>query len=201
MQKDGYSRFISIMKFTLPVIAIGLVASIFLFTKSESPQSDLVIPDKEFKELAVGQKITGPNFSGVTRDGDAYSLSAEYALPDAPKPMFIDLANASGSFNFETGLKVNASAQKAEIDITRNAARLTGNVHIESSDGFDGNTQELLLSFANGTVESPGPVEGKMPIGTLSAGSMITSKINQSDSNLLMFQNGVKLIYLPKQQD
>ena len=200
-QKDGYSKFISVAKIALPVLAFGLVASIFLSPKTESVQNGLVIADEDFDELAVGQKITGPNFSGVTKDGDAFTLSAEYALPDAPRPLFIDLANTKGSFNFQTGLEIKTSAEKAELNIKLNTARLTGKVGVQSSNGFSGSTEELLVNFIDGTVESPGIVTGTTPFGSLTAGSMITSRIEQSESNLLMFQNGVKLIYLPKQQD
>jgi lipopolysaccharide export system protein LptC len=200
-QKDGYSRFIFVAKITLPFLAFLLVASIFLFSKTEQVKNGLAISNSDLVSLAVGQKITGPNFSGVTQDGDAFSISADYALPDAPSPSQIDLANAKGFFSFQSGLEIHSSAKDAELNIKENNARLSGSVNITSSDGFNGTTEELLLSFETGIIESPGPIQGTANFGTITAGSMRTSKIESTEDNLLLFQNGVKLIYFPKGQE
>jgi lipopolysaccharide export system protein LptC len=50
-------------------------------------------------------------------------------------------------------------------------------------------------------VRSPGPVQSEGPIGTLAAGQMILSTPQSDGPAQLIFTNGVKLVYVPKQDE
>lgn len=199
-KKDAYSKFIMVVKLALPVSALFLVATIFFVSRNDPVKTGILFAKRDLANLAVGQKITNPNFSGVTRDGDAFSIRAEAALPDAPKPLLVELKNADSSFNFASGLSVTASASDAEINIKSNKAALEGDVQVSSSDGFFGQTEKLLIDFTDGIIESPGPISGENAFGKFQAGSMKSRKITEDKSNHLVFQNGVKLIYFPPKE-
>ena len=75
---------------------------------------------------------------------------------------------------------------------------LEGNVVITTSSGYKLTTDALAAQFKTLVVESPGPVAGTGPLGTLDAGQMRLHRRAGDENAHLVFTNGVKLIYDPK---
>ena len=195
---------VRIFRTALPVVAILLAASIFVLSKSNKIREGLIIADAELAELAelaIGQKVTNPHFSGVTSKGDAFTILAEWALPDAPNPEFIDLNLPVTTIDFLDGSRLKSTSAEGRLNLPRNEATLTGKVKLETSNGYTADSDELLVNFETGNVLSPGPVHVKGPLGTIDAGEMELRQDlhkNQSgDKGVLLFNKGVKVLYIP----
>ncbi len=199
---DGYSKMVRVFRIAFPLIALLLLASIFLFSNSKIIREGLIIPDAELAELAIGQKITNPHFSGVTKAGDAFSISAEWALPDAPRPDIIDLHLPVTTIDFQNGRSLRSQSATGHLDLNSNEATLAGGVSLLTSDGYDARSEELLLNFETGNVVSPGPVTAIGPLGSIEAGAMtLTQNLDQNlagGKGVLLFKKGVKLVYIPE---
>lgn len=204
-QKDSYSNFIRAAKFALPVLAIFMFASVFVFTKSNALRDGLIIPDKKLAQLAVGQKITNPHYSGVTRSGDAFSISAEAALPNAPKPDQIDLIAPSATLNFANGFEVRAHSETGRLQLDTQEATLSGTVALTTSDNYSAKAEKFIMDFYTGNASSPNSVQVTGPMGHISAGNMeLTQNLHEegfSGKAILRFGNGVKLVYYPNKKD
>jgi len=201
--KDSYSQFVRFAKIGLPILAGFLMVGVFIFTKANPIRDGIIIADSKLAELAVGQKITNPHYSGVTKSGDAFSISAESALPNAPKPDQIDLVAPSTTIGFSDGLEVKTQAQTGLLNLETQEATLSGAVSLKTSNDYNANVEKIILNFYTGNATSPGPVRASGPVGNITAGSMnLTQDLHQSPSGegpILRFGNGVKLIYYPKQ--
>jgi len=79
-----------------------------------------------------------------------------------------------------------------------NIATLSGEVTIVTSSGYRLATERLVARFDALYAEAPGPVAGDAPAGNLTAGRMILSNRTGTDQPHLVFSNGVKLIYDPR---
>lgn len=200
--KDGYSRMIRVFRIAFPLIALVLLASIFMLSKTAKLREGLIITDAKLAELAIGQKITNPHFSGATKAGDAFSISAEWALPDAPRPERIDLNKPRTTIDFTDGRSLKSQSETGMLDLPRNLATLSGGVSLRTSDGYTARSEELRMDFETGNVISPGPVQAIGPHGSIEAGYMELRQdldINQlGGRGVLLFKNGVKLVYIPK---
>ncbi len=201
--KDTYSQFVRFTKIGLPILAALLMIGVFVFTKANPIRDGIIIADSKLAELAIGQKITNPHYSGVTKSGDAFSISAESALPNPPKPDLIDLVAPSTTIGFSDGLEVQTDANTGQLNLETQEATLSGAVSLKTSNNYDANAEKIILNFYTGNATSPGPVKANGPVGNITAGSMdLTQDLHKSPSSegpILRFGNGVKLIYYPKQ--
>ena len=90
-------------------------------------------------------------------------------------------------------------AGMGKIDPASATMRLSGGVSIETSTGYTITATGLVASTAQTEVVSDGAVTANAPFGTLDAGSMtLTSASDDPAAYVLVFNQGVKLIYDPK---
>ncbi len=199
--KDTYSQFVRFAKIGFPLLAILLVIGVFVFNKVNPIRDAIIISGPEFTKLAVGQKITNPHYSGVTKSGDAFSISATSALPNAPTPDLIDLVKPKTTIGFSSGLEVQTSSDIGQLNLKTQEAILTGTVYLETSDDFKAYADKIVMNFYTGNAFSPGPVRATGPIGEITAGNMrLTQNLHEKispDDTILSFGNRVKLIYYP----
>jgi lipopolysaccharide export system protein LptC len=200
-RSDTHTKLVRLAKFALPLVAIGLFASLFIYSKTNDIRDGLVFADEELRKLASEAKITNPEFSGVTSAGDAFSVSATVAQPDAPKPGRIDLENPSTTINFAYGVDLDASAELGSLNIKTNIAELSGRVSFETSNGYRATAGAITLNFRTGNVDGTGQILAEGPIGRIEAGEMhLIQNLNENRSGgnaVLIFKNQVRVIYMP----
>jgi lipopolysaccharide export system protein LptC len=200
---DPYSQFVRFAKIGFPILAVLLFAGVFIFSKTNPIRDGAIISGPNLAELAIGQKITNPHYSGVTKSGDAFSISAESALPNAPAPDQVDLVAPKTTIDFADGIEVVASAESGHLNLNTQEAILTGSVLFETSDNYKAQADKIIMNFYSGNAQSPGPVIATGPMGNITAGKMgLTQNLHQeisTNKTILSFGNGVKLVYYPKE--
>lgn len=202
-RKDTHSRVVRVLRWVLPLVALILLASIFVLSNSSKLQYGLILADSKLAELAVGQKITNPQFSGVTRGGDAFTIAAEWALPDAPKPERIELSKPRTTIDFESGRALEVAAGSGLLNLETSEATLADEVNVITSSGFVATSSSLLMNFRTGNLSSGGPVHADSPMGTIDAGSMtLTQDLDENPAGqaVLQFTKSVKLVYKPNEE-
>jgi len=108
----SYSVFIKWSKYIMPILAIILFSSIFIFGKEDALRSGNISIDSDIFDLITDQKITNPQFSGLTNFGDSFILKAFEAMPDSPSPEKIDLVNPSLEFDALRGVGFKINSKK-----------------------------------------------------------------------------------------
>lgn len=199
--QDAYSKGVTIAKFLFPIIAIALLVSVFAFGKDDPIRTGNLLTDTEMQDLASGQKITGPRFSGLTDAGDAFTLEATEALPDAPQPSRIDLISPNLNVDTTRGIGFQATATSGSVDFNAQSAQLEGDVTFNTSNGYTAHSDKIRMDLGAGRAISPGPVKAEGPIGSITAGAMEATQSKSSDKRnpkgQIKFSGGVRLIYLP----
>lgn len=198
---DGYSRLVSWLKVLLPMIALGLLSTLFLLSRNIDPVAQIPFAETELRDRLRSEQITGPFYTGVTRGGDQMALTAERLVTDGADENTNLAENLTGQFDLLSGTRVNLWAREGRFDIRNARSELTGDVKIETSTGFTLRSQNLIASLDVLDVHSPGPVQSDGPFGTLDAGSMSMTAPAPGEPTQLIFKNGVKLIYEPRNSD
>lgn len=193
---DGYSRLVAWLKVLLPLMALLLLSTLFILSRNVDPMAALPFADTEIDERLRGQQITAPVFSGTTTGGDLVSVSAgAMATRSGLKNTAKDF---SAQIDMASGTRIILFADQGQFDLTSNQSSLSGNVVITTSTGYKLASDALVADFDELALQSPGPVAGIGPIGTLDAGMMRLERGADGASAQLIFTNGVKLIYRPK---
>ena len=197
----SYSKFIKWTKYIMPLMAVILLFSIFIFGKKDALRSGAISIDANTAELATDQKITNPQFSGLTNIGDSFILKAIEALPDSPKPKKIYLVDPSLEFEALRGVGFKISSKYGSVNFLKQSAQLNGNVKISMTNGYEASSEKIQLNLNLGHLIAPDTVKASGPLGKIIAGSMhLFKNINKNTSQIngnLRFSNGVRLIYLP----
>lgn len=189
-----YSRFVGFLKITLPLAALALMSTVFLFARA--PTQDSQIPYAEIEALAQEPRLSGAQFSGVTDDGSVIELSARSTQPNGE---IIAAQNLAVGIDAANGTRIDISAGGGEIDNAAGLARLTGLAHLQTSNGYEMEAAGFETEMATGRITSDGALEVLAPFGSLTAGQLIIETPEGANGQVMLFQNGVRLIYTPQQ--
>lgn len=194
---DRYSRMVAWLKVLLPLMALVLLSTLFLLSRTVDPTASIPFAEAEIQERVRDQQITGPFFSGSTPSGDQISFSAGKMSTDPNNGSTI-ANDLSAQIDLASGSRIVFFADVGSIDIGSDTSVLSGNVLITTSNGYRVNSDRLVSAMTSLDIESPETVTAVGPIGNLTAGSMKITTVENTKNSHLIFKNGVNLIYDPK---
>lgn len=195
LRADGYSRLVAWMKILLPLLALAILSTLFLVSRTVDPTQSIPYADVDVEGLARDQRIGSPAYSGMTEDGTAIRIAAESARPEDAGNRLVTVT-PSARIDLPGGRSLTVEAEGGTIDREDGTATLTGAVRVASSDGYRIETAGLSARLDRTRLASDGPVAGEAPFGTLTAGRMVVTGTEAGDY-VLRFEGGVKLIYRP----
>ncbi len=195
-----YSRFVFLAKIVFPLVALGLLATVFLLTESQTVENGLKFSQADLIELASGLEVRKPKFSGSNARGDTYYFSADLLQPDAPEPNRIDIVGLSGDYQFFSGIKAEITAGKAILKQSEQSMRFFDGVLVVLSNGLRAASDGLLAELGEGRLTSDGQVTATSPMGNIEAGTMRIETIidGEEENRMIWFENGVTLSFKPE---
>ncbi len=195
-----YSRVVAWMKILLPLVALGLLSTIFLFSKKSDPTEDLPIRTRAILEEKESEQASNATYSATMDDGALLTLRAAMTRPDPDAADGLVASDFAAQMDMTDGSRINLSSPDAALDNEASTATLRGGVRIISSTGYTIETDTLKAATNRIAAESEGPVTATAPEGTLTAGRMVITDLAESggDDVQLLFTDGVKMIYEPQ---
>ncbi|MFC4669369.1 hypothetical protein ACFO5X_12460 [Seohaeicola nanhaiensis] len=194
---DRYSRMVAFFKVLLPLLALAILATLFLISRGVNLEAKIPFAENEVADRMRNQQITAPFYSGAAENGDAITVRAKFARPGSNgAPAVAEVVHAK--MTRTDGDIMTLDADIARLDVEEDMATFTGNVLFETSNGFSLRTEVLNSSLRGAAGSAPGPVAGNGPFGTLDAGQMEFGAKSEGEPVHLLFKQGVKLVYQPK---
>ncbi|HMQ95060.1 MAG TPA: hypothetical protein PKA33_00900 [Amaricoccus sp.] len=194
-----YSRVVAILKVSLPLVALGLLSALFLIQTDERLGGDLVFTKGDIAALGTGQRISDAIFSGTTRDEDRFRFTARQVVPDAAPPTRAAITTLAGTIDFTGGLSVAVQAEGGDLDIPAQRLGLSGDVRIETSDGYRMAADTVTLDLRDGTLVAGDTVETEGPMGRIDSRSLsIVPAEGDGQARRFSFGDGVRLVYDPR---
>jgi lipopolysaccharide export system protein LptC len=194
---DRHTRVVGWLKVALPLLALAVLATLFLLADRIDPDAALPYAEVDVVGLAEEPRMTAPSYAGTTSDGASLTLTAEEARPPAPdrpataKGLVLELATPDGS-------RTEVRAAAAKIDEAQRLMVLSGGVRISTDTGYLLDTAELLARMDRSGLESQVEVTATGPVGDLKAGGMVLTQDSQTPgAYVLVFNQGVRLVYQP----
>jgi lipopolysaccharide export system protein LptC len=194
-----YSRIVAWLKVILPLTALALLSTVFLLARAIDPEQSIPFADVDVKELAREPRITAPEFAGMTADGAAISITADVARTGLPTSEDIAADRLTAQFQTPDGAEILAQANQGAI-VDASVATLEGNVYIRSTAGYRIETEQITLDLDRTDIETAGVVRGTGPVGTLTAGRMHMELRAGSGDSILVFKDGIRVLYDPSLQ-
>jgi lipopolysaccharide export system protein LptC len=191
---DAYSRRVRVLRVALPVAAAALLLAVFLFPRSVLFER-IGLSGVAF-DPADGLRLLNPRFTGTTDDGQPYSLTADWALPDGPDPTLVTLGPLQGQLSLDTGQVLNLEGAGGHFRPKDRTTRIEGGVTVTSSDGYRATLSAVDIDIGAGTLFGTGPVAGQGPLGSITADSMRAAR--RGDGRYIWFEGRVRVIVTPQ---
>ena len=193
-----HSQVVALLKLGLPLVAVGLLAALFLVQTDDSIGGGVVFSRGDIDALGSGLRIANPTFTGTTSSDDRFRFTAEEVLPDGAPPTRAAITRLSGTLELKDGPVISLEAATGDLHIPTQRLDMTGEVRIETSDGYRITAEKATLNVKDGTFLAGDHVESTGPLGHITSGSlMVAPAAAEGEARRFSFANGVKLIYDP----
>jgi lipopolysaccharide export system protein LptC len=191
--RDRHLRRVRQLKVFLPLLALAIISSLFLFSRSITLEGVLPIAEVDIADRMREPKMTQVVIATTNADGAVIEITA-----NAVVPLSEDQAKANradGSITYASGEVTTLASPVVMYNDTTAMAELTGGVEVTSL-GYVVNSAAFDVDINAATLDSRSDVVAVGPLGQLNAGRM---HAKQTDGGLvLVFNSGVRLIYNPK---
>lgn len=195
---EVHTRVVTILKLGLPLVALALVASVFLVQTDDRFGGTITFSDADIAQLGDGLRLSNPVFTGTTRNGDRFHFSAALVVPDAAPPKRAAITTLDGTLDLVEGGSVTLAADKGDLDIPTQRLDISGNVRIATSDGYVLNADKATIDVTSGTFVAGDEVVTRGPLGEITSGNLhVTPAAATGEARRFSFSNGVHVLYDP----
>ncbi|MEO1000280.1 MAG: LPS export ABC transporter periplasmic protein LptC [Pseudomonadota bacterium] len=198
-----YSRFVRMLRIGLPLVALALLSTLFLFERDDTI-GGIVFSRADLAALGAGMRLTEPRIAGMTEKGEPFLVTADWALPDGPDPDEITLQGIEAEIDMADGRKVRLTSDRALLLRRDETLTLFDNIRMTSSDGYVVTTERATAHMATGRIEVTSPVLARGPLGQISADRFRAERAPEEGDGAggtagdkVWFEGRVRLIYLP----
>ncbi len=196
------SRTVGILKVLLPLGALALLAAVFLWQQSEDLGGGLTFSEADLEAMRSGLRISGPQFSGASLEGDIYDFSADWVVPEDLEMTSLEVSGLEGDVLYRDGRQITLRSDHAMIDVADRTATLDTGIEITTSEGYRATASQIEIDLEAGVIEAAGPIEATGPDGWLEAGAMrMAPRDTDTDDNAIEtvtdFTGGVRMRYIP----
>lgn len=191
-----YSQIVGWAKIILPLCALGLLSTLFLLARSTTEPNEIALEEAE--AIAREQRVSAPEFSGVTDEGAVVVISADTARPDKTRPDTVMVDDMRLRMDNADGSTIEITATLGEIDGRARIARFLGLARLVTSSGYEMETNGLIANLETGLVTTDGLLEIRAPFGQLTAGKVTSQMASEDISQEMLFTEGVRLLYTPQ---
>lgn len=190
-----HSRLVAILKVALPLIALALLSTLFLFSRKIDPEDAIPYATVDVEDRLRDPKMTDAGFAGMTKDGASLTLSAAEARPAADGG---SLKLVVGALETPDGVKTELAATAVALDTAAQMIELTDGAELRASNGYVVQALGLGVATDRTYIESRGEVSAQGPVGQLTANHMVLSQQGDAGPYLLVFNGKVRLLYQPQ---
>jgi lipopolysaccharide export system protein LptC len=192
-----HSRLVLWLKIVLPLVALGLLATLFLLGRVVRPEDAIPYSNIDVEDRLREPRLTQPEYAGMTADGAALAIKAAEARPGVAGSARAGEAKAlQATLELPLGGTAEMQAGAGTLDSAHGAALLTDGVTLTTSTGYRMSMPGATMALKVTDVTSHGAVLASGPMGRVEAGAMHLAQ-DAAGYYILDFKDGVRLIYLP----
>ncbi len=170
-----YSRFVSMMKFVLPVTALVLISLVVLWPHLAADDLRFRIGFAAIKaSVSKDPSMVNPRFVGTDSENKPYSITADLArslgdLKSKDDAASIELEMPKADITLDDGTWLVLTAETGTLAHQEKALNLEGAVNLFHDSGYEFRTEKAAIDLATGIATGNLPIQGQGPFGILKA--------------------------------
>lgn len=190
-----YSRFVFVMRYVLPAVALALVVLVIAWSQMEGGKGRFrlnfasVSPDG-----ANTLKMEKPRFTGVDADERPFTVTANAASQAKEGSSLINLDSPVADVTLQDGTWVALRSTAGIYNQRTGELELSGEVNLFHDQGYEFQTSSAFLNLQDGKAYGRAAVRGQGPFGQLkSDGFQVTEH-----GKIVFFTGRANLVLYPK---
>lgn len=164
----GYSRFVTLSKFLLPVAASILVALVVVWPRLQSDENRFRMG---FTSLSLGgteePNMINPRYVGIDSDGRPFTVTADLARTVLKDGSIVELEFPKADLAFKDGSWLMLSSETGRYHRLSNILDLAGGVNLFHDSGLEFRTAKAQINLPKGLAHGTDPVQGQGPFGDI----------------------------------
>lgn len=178
IQKRGWARpggshdkLIRVLKIGLPALIGVILAFLFFSPLSEKQEVSFLLKKDEVGHAEERLKLTAVTYRGQDNEGRPFVLSARSGVQQTSANQVVDITDMQAEMQLDSGT-ARLQADRAQYLMERDHVNVIGPLTFTAADGYRMQTRDVNVDMRARTMQSRGAVEGRMPLGSFTAGQM-----------------------------
>jgi lipopolysaccharide export system protein LptC len=166
---SSHDRVVRTSRAMLPM-GIGALAALMIVAPLAVRNEISFVLDKANVEVARERmRVSAATYRGEDGKGQAFELKAGSAVQTSSSDPVVRLRDLSARLQMAEG-PATVSADAGRYDMDKEVVSVDGPIVFQSADGYRLETRNVAVGLKTRKVASGGAVEGRMPLGSFSAG-------------------------------
>lgn len=166
-----HDHLIRALKIAMPAL-IGVVLAFLAFAPLEEKQEVSFVLDKNKVDQAEERmRVQSAQYRGQDNLGRAFILNARIALQESSAVPVVQIRGMSAQIQLDNG-PARLQALAARYNMDNDQVDVVGPIVVTGADGYRLGTRDVRVDLRSQTLASRGSVEGNMPLGRFTAGSL-----------------------------
>ena len=185
------------MKFVLPVLALGLVTLLVVWSQDKDQDKGFRLGASSLKvEDVAGQKLINARYTGIDSRDRPFTVTAENLSQADKDADLVDLKEPKADVVLTGSSWAALSAPTGQYSRKERILHLAGGVSLFHDGGYEFQTARAVIDIGNNAARGDDPVDGHGPFGILQASGFRV----ESGGERIHFTGRAKLVVYPGAQ-
>jgi len=195
--RTAHTRIVALMKFVLPVLALGLMTLVVVWSQDKDQDKGFRLGASSVKiEDVAGQKLVNARYTGIDSRDRPFTVTAENLTQADKDADVVDLTEPKADVVLTGSSWAALSAPVGQYSRKERILRLTGGVNLFHDGGYEFHTPRAVIDIGNNAARGDDPIDGHGPFGTLQASGFRV----ESGGERIHFTGKAKLVVYPGAQ-
>jgi lipopolysaccharide export system protein LptC len=188
-----YSNIVGLLKIALPLVAIGLIVTLAVYSIIFRPEGQIAISYSSRGTEENTIVMRNPRFIGNDKKNEPFEIVALKARQNPDERSLVELSGLKARMTLTSGLGLSVVADKGTLDTANRILRLDGPITLTSTDGYKLTTSEARADLQAGLLVGQHPLLAVGPWGSLTASAFEADR----NERTINFSGRVDIHFLP----
>lgn len=160
---------VGFLKYVLPALVGVLLAYLALAPLSKGPEVSFLLDKNKVETAQEHMRTQNAQYRGQDKLGRPFLVSAQSAVQRRASDPIVNIDGMAAQIRLDSG-PARIEGERARYDMSAQQVDVAGPINVTASDGYRLDTRDVTVDLGARTLQSRGQVEGRMPLGSFTAG-------------------------------
>ncbi|MBV8687437.1 MAG: LPS export ABC transporter periplasmic protein LptC [Alphaproteobacteria bacterium] len=169
---------VRLLKVGLPIAVGGLLAYLLLSPLGKDKEASFLLDKKKVDTAHERMKMEAAQYRGLDNQGRPFTVDAARAVQATSTVPIVDIDGMAARIQLKDG-PATVEAERARYHMDKQTADVVGPILVTGANGYRLETRNVNVDLNSHRLSGAGGVEGKMPLGSFTAGTMAVDLRNR----------------------